>query len=158
MDTKQIILGIVTAVFVFGAYFIGLFQGQQHPIRWREFFQSFTGRLTRRGLAWAVVLPATWVALYYAFIAHVWFSLGRWPKFGEQLDGWLISGHHELTQYFLGALVSSLYFAPVVFFACLFHRRWRHVSVYALSYCAAVGLASCALFLAPHPLLNWLFD
>jgi hypothetical protein len=74
---KQIILGIVTAAFVFGAYFIGLFQGQRHPIQWREFFRTVKGSLTRRGFAWAVALPAVWVLFYYAFIAHVWFSLGR---------------------------------------------------------------------------------
>jgi hypothetical protein len=158
METKQIILGVVTAVFVFGAYFIGLFQGQRHPIKWREFFRSITGGLTRRGLAWAVTLPASWVLLYYAFMAHVWFSLGRWPKFGERLDGWFISFHDDAIRYFFGALVASLYIVPLVLVVCLFLRRWRHVSIYALCYSAAVGLASCALFLAPHAFLNWLFD
>ena len=158
METKQIILGIVTAAFVFGAYFIGLFQGQRHPIRWREFFQSMTGSLTRHGFAWAVALPAVWVLLYYAFIAHVWFSLGRWPRFGEHLDGWLLSVHHETSRYLFGALVGSLYVAPIVLLVCLFMRRWRHVSIYALCYGAAVGLAWCALFMAPHSFLNWLFD
>jgi hypothetical protein len=158
METKQIIFGIVTAAFVFGAYFIGLFQGQRHPIQWREFFQSMTGSLTRQGFVWAVALPASWVLLYYAFIAHVWFSLGRWPRFGEHLDGWPLSVHHETSRCLFGALIASLYFAPVVLLVCLFLRRWRHVSIYALCYGAAVGLASCALFLAPHAFLNWLFD
>ena len=56
------------------------------------------------------------------------------------------------------AAVDHAYFAPVVLLLCLFLRRWRHVSIYALCYGAAVGLASCALFLAPHAFLNWLFD
>jgi len=158
METKQIILGIVTAVFVFGAYFIGLFQGQRHPIRWGEFFRSMTGSLTWRGVAWAVALPASWILLYYAFIAHVWFSLGRWPRFGETLNGWLISFHDEATRHLIGALVASLFVAAVIFTGCLFLRRWRHVSIYAVCYGAAVGLASCALFLAPHAFLNWLLD
>jgi len=158
MDTKQIILGIVTAAFVFGAYFIGLFQGQRHPIRWHEFFESMTGSLTLRGFVWAVALPASWVALYYGFIAHVWLSLGRWPRFGEHVDGWLLSVHDEVIRYLLGALVGSLYFAPIVLITCLLQRRWRHVSVYALCYSAAVGLAWCALILAPQAFLNWLFD
>ena len=158
METKQIILGVVTVAFVFGAYFIGLFQGQRHPVRWREFFRSLMGSLTRRGFAWAVALPACWVLLYYTFIAHVWFSLGRWPKFGERLDGALLSFHHEASRYLFGALVGSLYVAPVVLLVCLFLRRWRHVSIYAVCYGGAVGLASCALFLAPHAFLNWLFD
>ena len=103
-------------------------------------------------------LPASWVLLYYAFIAHVWFSLGRWPRFGERLDGWFISFHDETIRYFFGALVASLYVAPFVLIGCLFLRRYRHVSVYSLCYGASVGLASCALFLAPHAFLNWFFD
>jgi hypothetical protein len=158
METKQILLGLATAVFVFGAYFIGLFQGQRQPLRWREFFRSMTASLTRRGVAWAVTLPALWVLLYYTFIAHVWFSLGRWPRFGERLEGGLLSFHHEASRFLFGALVCSLYVAPIVLLVCLFLRRWRHVCVYALCYGAAIGLASCALFLAPHAFLNWLFD
>jgi hypothetical protein len=143
---------------MFGAYFLGLFQGQRHPMKWREFFRSMTGGLTWRGVAWAVTLPASWVLLYYAFIAHVWFSLGRWPRFGESLDGWLISFHDATIRHFFGTLVTSLYVAPVVLVMCLFVRRYRHVSIYWLCYGAAVGLASCALFLAPHAFLNWFFD
>jgi hypothetical protein len=158
METKQIILGIVTAAFVFGAYFIGLFEGQRHAIRWREFFRSMTGRLTWRGIAWSVALPASWVLLYYGFIAHIWFSLGRWPRFGEWLDGWLLSLHEETSRYLFGGLAGSLYVVPIVLVICLFLRRWRHVSFYALCYAGAVGLASGALFLAPHAFLNWLFD
>jgi hypothetical protein len=158
METNQIIFGFVTAAFVVGAYFIGLFQGQRHPIRWRGFFRGITAPLTARGFAWAVALPASWVLLYYAFIAHVWFFLGRWPRFGEHLDGWFISIHGEMIRSFFGALVASLYVSPIFLLISLFLRRWRHVSIYVLCYGAAVGLASCALFLAPHAFLNWLFD
>ena len=158
MESKQIILGIVTAAFVFGAYFLGLFQGQQNPARWREFFQSATNSLTRRGFAWVVALPACWVLLYYGLMTHIWFSLGRWPRFGEKLNIWLLSAHDDAVRYFFGGLVYSLYAAAMVLVVCLFLRKWRHVSVYALCYGAAVGLASCALFLAPHAFLNWLFD
>jgi hypothetical protein len=158
MNTKQIVLGLLTAIFVFGAYFIGLFQGQRHPMRWREFFRGMTASLTWRGFAWSVALPGSWVLLYYAFMAHVWFTLGRWPKFGERLDDRLLSVHDEATRYLFGALAGSLYLAPIVLVGCLFFRRWRHVSIYTLCYGGAVGLASCALFLAPHAFLNWLFD
>ena len=158
METKQIILAIVTATFVIGAYFIGLFHGHRHPIRCREFFRSMTGSLTRWGFFWAIALPTSWVLLYYAFIAHVWFSLGRWPRFGEQLNGRLLAVHHEACRYLMGALVASLYVAPIVLFVCLFLRKWRPVSIYALCYGGAVGLAWGALFLAPHSFLNWLFD
>lgn len=158
MNTKQIILGIVTALFVLGAYFLGLFQGQRHPTKWRDFFRSLSGGLTWRGVAWAVALPASWVLLYYAFIAHVWLSLGRWPRFGEHLDGWLLSFHDATIRGLFGALVASLCVVPVVLVLCLFLRRYRHVSIYSLCYGAAVGLASCALSLVPHSFLNWFFD
>jgi hypothetical protein len=117
-----------------------------------------TSGVTWRGVAWALMLPAVWVLLYYGFIAHVWFSLGRWPRFGERLDGGLISFHYETIMYFSGALVVSLYVVPIVFVACLFLRPYRHVSIYALCYGASVGLAACALFFAPHAFLNWFFD
>jgi hypothetical protein len=158
METKQIVLGILTAVFVFGAYFIGLFHGQNNPVKWREFFQNITGSLTRRGFAWALALPASWVLLYYSFIAHVWFSLGRWPRFGERLDGQLLAIHDEALRSVFGALVGSLYVAPIVLLVCLVMPKRRHVAIYTACYGGAVGLASCALFLAPHPFLNWLFD
>jgi hypothetical protein len=157
MTAKQIVLGIVAAVFISGAYFFGLLQGQQRPVKWRELFRTLTAPLTRKGLIWSVSLPALWIVLYYAFIARVWFSLGRWPRFGERLDGWL-SFHHELNRYFFAALVRSLYLVPIILIAVLSIRKWRHVSVYAVCYAAGVGLSSCALFLAPHAFLNWLFD
>jgi hypothetical protein len=158
METKQIVLGTLTAVFVFGAYFIGLFHGQNKPGKWREFFHNIKGSLTWRGFAWAAALPTLWVLLYYTFIAHVWFSLGRWPRFGERLDGQWLTIHDAALRSVFGALVGSLYVAPIVLLVCLFIPKRRHISVYTLCYGGAVGLASCALFLAPHPFLNWLFD
>ena len=158
MNTEQIILGIVTAVFVLGAYFLGLFQGQRNPTKWREFFRSMTGGLTWRGVAWAVALPASWVLLYYTFIAHVWFSLGRWPRFGEALEGWLVSAHYQTIWLLFGALVASLYVAPVILLICLFLRRYRHVCIYSLCYGVAIGLASDTVSLAPHSFLNWFLD
>jgi hypothetical protein len=116
-----------------------------------------TSGVTWRGIAWALMLPAFWVLLYYGFIAHVWFSLGRWPSFGERLEGWIISFHYEAIRYFFVALVASLYVAPVVLIGFLF-SRYRYFSIYLLCYGASVGLASCALFFAPHAFLNWFFD
>jgi len=84
--------------------------------------------------------------------------LGRWPRFGETLNRGLITFHDEATRHVFRALLASLYAAPIVLIGCLFLRRWRHVCVYALCYGAAVGMASCALFLAPHSFLNWFFD
>lgn len=158
METNQLVVGIVTAAFVFGAYFLGLFQGQKDPTRWQAFFGSITSGVTRRGVMWAVSLPAAWVMLYYGFIAHIWFALGRWPNFGERLTGDLLIFHHEANWFLFASLVASLYVVPILLLVCLFLRRWRHVSLYALCYGAAVGLASGCLFLAPHAFLNWLFD
>ncbi len=114
--------------------------------------------LSWRGVLWAVGLPALWIALYYAYVAHVWLALGRWPAFGEQFGGWPLSVHDTAVRGFFGGLIYSLYVVPVIFAGSLVFRRYRHFAVYALCYGAAVGLAAAALFLAPRPFLNWLFD
>jgi hypothetical protein len=157
MNIDYRILGLFAATFVFGAYFVGLFQNQRRSISSEGFFRDITNVLTWRGVAWSVVLPVLWVLIYYAFIACVWVSLGRWPRFGEPIDG-LASFLNELTRILFGALVGSLYVAPIVLIVCLFLRPWRHVSVYVLCYGAAIGLASCGFFLAPREFLNWFFD
>ena len=99
METKQIIFGIVTAAFVFGAYFIGLFQGQRHPIRWREFFRSMTvpgeGLL---GSGATGVLGAALLRLHRARLVFTWPMAEVWraprrlaalcPPRGEQVFFW----------------------------------------------------------------------
>jgi hypothetical protein len=158
MESRQIIPGILVVVFVFGAYFLGLFQGPRQPARWREFLRDVMGTLTWRGVLWAIALPVSWIIIYYGFIAHVWLSLGRWPGFGERIEGALLSFHYRLSVVFFGALIASLYALPIVLLGSLCLRRWRHVAVYALCYGAALGFASGALFLAPRAFLNWLLD
>lgn len=158
MNTKQLLLGVVTAGFVFGAYFAGLFQGQKKSIRWRDFFANMTRPLTWTGFAWSVSLPAVWIFLYYTFVVHVWLSLGRWPAFGEQLRGWPLAVHAIAIRPLWAALLCSLYITPLILSVCLFLQRWRHVALYALCYGAAAGIACGSLFCAPHPFLNWLFD
>jgi hypothetical protein len=158
MEIKHIFLGIVTAAFVFGAFFVGAFHGQRCPNRWRDFFGSSSRRVSRGGIAWAIAVPTTWVLLYYAFIAHIWFSLGRWPDFGENLQGWFILAHLGVIHYLGGALLVSMFVAPLVLVGTLVLRPFRHIAVYTFCYGATVGLAWCALYLAPHQFLNWLFD
>ncbi len=155
----QIGLGMGAAVLGVAGYLLGLFQGMRDPAKWREFFLGLTASTTWRGIVCSMALPLSWTLLYYAFIAHIFLALGRWPKFGEQLEGHWINLHDEAIRYLYGALVVSLAPAAVVLLGCLPIRRLRHWSTYALCYGGAVGLASLAFFyLAPHPFLNWLFD
>ena len=158
MDTEYILLGIITAFFVFGAYFIGLFQGQRESVKWREFFAGITRSLTWKGSAWSLALPTFWILLYYAFVAHLRLYLGRWPKFGETLGSPLLAFHDRAVHCLLGALVGSLFVVPGIALICSFLPRWRHVSIYSIFYAAGVGVAWGALFSAPHPFLNWLLD
>lgn len=158
MEAKHIISGVILGVIIFGAYFLGIFHEERSRISWREIVRDLTRALTWRGFAWSLLLPLSWILLFYGFIAHVWLSLGRWPRFGEQLQGRVLLFHQEVSTYLFGTLVASLFVVPVAILLCLCVRRFRHVSVYALCYGTAVGLAAAALFLAPGPFLNWLFD
>jgi hypothetical protein len=158
MTDKQMFLGVTTTLVVMGAYFVGLFQGQRHPVRWREYFASVFRKVTRRGILWSVAVPTGWVLLFYSFIAHVWWSLGRWPKFGEALGDGLLLSHGVAAQFLLFALLGSLFFVPLILVGSLFLPRWQHVSIYVATYAAAVGVAIGALFLAPDSFMNWFFD
>lgn len=110
-----------------------------------------------KGFLWSVALPVGWLALFYALVLHTRFSLGRWPHFGESFDGWL--GLHERAVWLLvPPLYFSVYAAILVFVACLFFRRVRHLSIYAFTYAAALLLAYAAIFLAPGSFLNWFWD
>lgn len=157
MNSKYL-LGLLTGAVVFGAYFVGLSQGHRRPLDRGRFFASMTASLTRKGFACAVGFPVSWILLYYAFVAHVRLSLGRWPHFGENLADWALTAHFQAVMLLLQALLVSLLVAAIIFVGCLFFPRWRHVSVYALCYGAGVGLAFGSLFLAPHSFLNWFLD
>lgn len=158
MTDNQMFHGITTTLLVMAAYVAGLSQGQRQPIRWREFFISVATRVTRRGIVWSIAVPTGWVLLFYAFIPHVWFSLGRWPQFGATMKGALLQSHELVVVSLLGAMAGSLFVVPIIFVGSLFLPRWRHIAVYTASYAAAVGLAFGALFLAPDSFLNWFFD
>jgi len=155
---REYLVGILIGAFAVGAYLVGLLRGQRHPLKWRQFFAGMTDPLTRTGFAWALALPACWILLYYALVAHVRLSLGRWPKFGENLAGWALSFHYQAVELLLVALVGSLCVAAAILVGCLVLPRWRYVSVYALCYGAGVGVAVGSLFLAPHSFLNWFLD
>ena len=123
-----------------------------------EFIATITRSLTRKGFAWSVALPLSWILLYYAFVVHIRLGLGRWPRFGENLDGRLLRFHHDAVWLSLLIFLGSLCLAPVLLIACLLSSRWRHVSIYVLCYGAGVGVAYWSLYGAPGPFLNWLFD
>jgi len=158
MGSRDVLIGSVVTVVAFGAYLLGAFQGQRESMAWRQFFTSCTRSLSWKGFLWAVAFPLLWLAIFYTLVAHVRLVLGRWPNFGESFDGWALSSHSRATWYLAGALVASLYPAPLVFIGCLFFPRCRYVSVYSLTYAAAAGLALGTMLLAPNPFLNWFFD
>lgn len=123
-----------------------------------DFLSSLTASLKLKGIAWSVALPFGWLLLFYGLVFHVWFTLGRWPHFGEELAGLLYV--HQGALELLGVLFYfSLFAAGLVFVICWFFPGWRHWVVYALSYSTAVVLAAAAaFFLAPGPFLNWFLD
>jgi hypothetical protein len=132
-------------------------QSHSELCRWCEFRRTLVAPVSWKGFVCSAVLPALWVAFFYAFVIHVWFSLGRWPKFGEPVEGILelhLSGVFKL----MTGLVLSLYAVPVICLLCLFFRRWRHISLYLICYAAAVGAAFLSISLAPHSFRNWFFD
>jgi hypothetical protein len=143
---------------LFGGFFLGVFQGQHASAWWRAFFATCTKSLSRVGFLCSIALPMTWLGTFYALVVHLRLSLGRWPTFGESFSDWLLSVHSNATWQILGALVASLYPVPIVVVACLFFPRWRQLSIYSLSYSAAVGVSLGAMLLAPGPVLNWFFD
>lgn len=152
------LVGILTgllALLVFGAYFFGVLQGQRHSLKSRQFFASMTAPLKRKGFAWVLGLPVGWILLYYAFVAHVRFSLGRWPHLGEKFASRALTAHYQAVELLLGTLMESLWVAAIILVGCLFFPRWRYVSVYALCYGAGVGAVLCAWLVAPF--LDWLF-
>lgn len=120
----------------------------------RDWFEQ---PVTLKSVLWSVALPIGWLALFYALVIQTRFSLGRWPHFGEKFDG-LLRLHETAVWLFVTPLYCSAYVASLVFLACLFIRRLRHLSVYALGYAAALLLAYAAIFLAPGPFLNWFWD
>jgi hypothetical protein len=158
MGGKDILFGSIATLVAFGAYFLGAFQGQRNSVAWHQFFASCARSLSRKGFLCVVAFPVSWLVVFYGLVAHVRIALGRWPNFGESFNGWALSAHSQATWYLAAALVVSLYPAPLVLIGCLFFQRFRHVSIYSLTYATAVGLAFGAMLLAPGPFLNWFFD
>ncbi len=158
MNTQAFTLGVITTAVVFGPFFLAAFAAQRSPATWREAFATLQRSLSWPGLAWSVALPTGWIVLFYGLVIHVWLRLGSWPRFGQQFEQGMLRFHETAVWVAMSVLFATLWILPVVFVGCLAFRRWRHVSVYALTYGAAVGVAFGVIFLAPHEFLNWFFD
>jgi hypothetical protein len=157
MEFKYPMMGAFVTACIF-TYLFCAFPGKRTVIKWRVFISNMRRPLTWKGFLWATALPGCWLLLFYTFVAHVRILLGRWPEFGEQLEGWSLAFHEEAIQHAVWVLFCSLYVAPVITVACLFFPRWRHMSFYAATYGAAGGMAFGAIFLAPDSFLNWYLD
>jgi hypothetical protein len=123
----------------------------------KPFFQTFHA-LTWKGFAWAALLPGLGMLLFYTLALHVRFVLGRWPDFGERLPTQFLSLHEKCVWHFYGALFFSLCAVPFLVIGSVCFRRWRHLSVYFISYAIFAALAGVSILLAPHAFLNWFFD
>jgi hypothetical protein len=161
-----LLLFSATAEFLVGIYVISSLLGRkgQQPIKWCDLLGHFFGSavelgpLTRKGFLLAFAVPVAWLVIYYGFMAHIWFSLGRWPNFGEQLHGGL-GFHEEVIRLGFINVWRSFAIAAGVFVVCPFLPRWRHISIYACFYvAAAIGATMGGLLLAPHDFLNWYLD
>lgn len=123
----------------------------------RRLLVGLIRRLTWKGVLGSIALPLAFLLWFYILVARVWFSLGRWPHFGEQLNRSL-SIHEESIRLIAGQLGTSLLPAAGFALGFLFFRRWRHVSIYVVCYAVAVLAGFLAVMLAPGPFLNWFFD
>jgi hypothetical protein len=112
---------------------------------------------TWRGFVWAVALPVFGVVLFYSLALHVHLTLNRWPFFGEKLPTPILF-HRRCVRDLAWILFFSLYLVPFVAVGSLRFRRWRHISVYAITYAVFVALAAASVLLAPRPFTNWFFD
>jgi hypothetical protein len=154
----QFVLFVVLSLAVVGAYWVGLFHGERRTRSFGGEAGTQAGGLRPIGLCVAAALPLSWIVYYWAFILHVRLSLGRWPHFGETLPGSLLAFHQHTLQLWMLGMVWSLCLVALMAFGCLCWRKRRHITGYCLAYAVTVGLAFGALFVAPGPFLNWLFD
>src|SRR5678810_1449463 len=83
----------------------------------RDFVVGMFRQLTVKGFLWAAAGPFTIFLLFYGLVLHVWFSLGRWPHFGEHFQNRFLELHSEAVIHVGGIIGLSLMLAPVVGFA-----------------------------------------
>ena len=111
-------------------------------------------------LATALFLPVVTGLLYFSLVAHVYLSLGAWPKtIGNDGFPTALLIHQDIAGLFFGALLLGLFFVwtPVVLVSCFSHRlrpSLKYQGIFAAASLAIFGLT----FLAPSDFLNWWWD
>ena len=122
------------------------------------FFRRLIRSFTWPGMVFCIMPPVCWLLLFYSLVIHVRLSLGRWPAFGEALQGWPLRLHYKVVLWTPFPMVLLLYVAAAVFIVCLFLPKQRHLLIYASGYAVTAWAAAGLALLAPGPFLNWFFD
>ncbi len=104
------------------------------------------------------IMPFTIIVIFYAWVAHVRLSLGRWPHFNETLTNGLLRFHHALAEYLALGLIVSLYATGIMTVLSFAFKSLRFLSFSYLIHMVFAGLSLGLFLLVPHPFLNWLFD
>lgn len=175
MDWSLLQMGGLLTLLVFGAYFVGPAGLRVAPasssssvLRAKAGVRALVATVrtvvawasvgvTRGGLIWAWTIPAVWLLAFYGLVVHVRWGLGRWPTFGEGVAG-PMRFHYQVVEWLGLAMFGTVYFVPGLALACVFSRRLRPVTIYALCFAVGVGLAFAGVPLAPAPFMNWFLD
>lgn len=154
----KVLLAFAALTGAVGVFSLGVFHGQRGRDQWVAPFALLKDRITARGVMLAVALPLFWSVLFCGFVGHVWVSLGRWPEFGEHLDGFFLIAHGRLVGSLGFALFLSIFVVPMFMLVGLNYPRFWYVSFYSMCYGGAVGLAWGVLNAVPGDFLGWAID
>jgi hypothetical protein len=123
-----------------------------------SFLSAWQFALSKRALMVVAIMPFTIIVIFYAWVAHVRLSLGRWPHFNETLTNGLLRFHHALAEYLALGLIVSLYATGIMTVLSFAFKSLRFLSFSYLIHMVFAGLSLGLFLLVPHPFLNWLFD
>ena len=135
---------------------------KKHPKEIRlnasSFLSAWQFAISKRALMAAGIMPFAIIVIFYAWVAHVRLSLGRWPHFNETLTNGLLRFHHALAEYLALGLIVSLYATGIMTVLSFAFKSLRFLSFSYLIHMVFAGLSLGLFLLVPHPFLNWLFD